>query len=589
MRYLIPLLFPLMVLADSQTTGNLITNGDFNNGTTGWTLQGDAQRIGDCCPGGHDLEFGDSGSIEQSFDLLSNTITQPMLNNGITLNSSVEVQNGECGVSGCWGGSGPADTFTIRLQIKDINDNVLSVTTQERTNVTGINGKDFTDSVSFTGTGSNGGNIFISGSDGNSPANLGGPNVDNISVTMTYDDTVLSAIQTSHITTTFQEIEETLTNEIETVEFIPIEEFTFEVYEEPELIVQMFEEIFVEEIKKEEINTGIINIFFEPVETIELTELPPIESFEEIPMEVAYEEPTTIETFSAEIQSFEENIETRESFNNTPTGEVIQEFFAEEISQPEERSTIIEAPNSSGVVEREPTLKEVRGGAEERTSVEETAGAGNEPAPRENEERVASEPSGESTVAESTPETVEQTENNTPEPEGETTVAAEEVDETIGERETSDSEQGNERTETVAEREETLESRDTEVEESRDSRNTRVDTQAISIESIEKKVNETLKRVDQRLIATSLIVARAMESPLSMDNYGQTNNNIFNNQLNIDGGSYDDQREYIDLRDIYAENQNVYNDSMAQHQANIQQSVDEVIRAEEHLRRIRGY
>ena len=139
------LIFPLTVLADSQTTGNLITNGDFNNGTTGWTLQGDAQRIGDCCPGGHDLEFGDSGSIEQSFNLTSDVITQPMLNNGITLNSSVEVQNGECGVSGCWGGSGPADTFTIRLQIRDINDNVLSVTTQERTNVTGINGKDFTD------------------------------------------------------------------------------------------------------------------------------------------------------------------------------------------------------------------------------------------------------------------------------------------------------------------------------------------------------------------------------------------------------------------------------------------------------------
>ena len=589
MRYLIPLLFPLMVLADSQTTGNLITNGDFNSGTTGWTLSGDAQRIGDCCPGGHDFEFGDSGSIEQSFDLLSNTITQPMLNNGITLNSSVEVQNGECGVSGCWGGSGPADTFTIRLQIKDINDNVLSVTTQERTNVTGINGKDFTDSVSFTGTGSNGGNIFISGSDGNSPANLGGPNVDNISVTMTYDDTVLSAIQTSHITTTFQEIEETLTNEIETVEFIPIEEFTFEVYEEPELIVQMFEEIFVEEIKKEEINTGIINIFFEPVETIELTELPPIESFEEIPMEVAYEEPTTIETFSAEIQSFEENIETRESFNNTPTGEVIQEFFAEEISQPEERSTIIEAPNSSGVVEREPTLKEVRGGAEERTSVEETAGAGNEPAPRENEERVASEPSGESTVTENTPEVVEETESNAPEPEGETTVASEEVNETLGEGETTDSESGNGGVETVAEREETLEGRDTEVEEGGAERNTRVSTQTISIESIEKKVNETLKRVDQRLVATSLIVAKAMESPLSMDNYGQTNNNIFNNQPNIVGGEYYEEREYVDTRNIYAENQNNYGDIVANYQEQIQQATDEVIRAEEHLRRIRGY
>ena len=43
------------------------------------------------------------------------------------------------------------------------------------------------------------------------------------------------------------------------------------------------------------------------------------------------------------------------------------------------------------------------------------------------------------------------------------------------------------------------------------------------------------------------------------------------------------------MRNIYVENQNIYNDSMAQHQANIQQSVDEVIRAEEHLRRIRGY
>jgi len=74
-----------------------------------------------------------------------------------------------------------------------------------------------------------------------------------------------------------------------------------------------------------------------------------------------------------------------------------------------------------------------------------------------------------------------------------------------------------------------------------------------------------------------------------MDNYGQTNNNIFNNHLVIDGCSYDDQREYLDLRDIYAENQNIYNDSMAQHQTNIQKSIDEVIRTPEHLKRIRGY
>ena len=35
-------------------------------------------------------------------------------------------------------------------------------------------------------------------------------------------------------------IDETIQQQVETIEFIPIEEFTFEVYEEP--VVQMFEE-----------------------------------------------------------------------------------------------------------------------------------------------------------------------------------------------------------------------------------------------------------------------------------------------------------------------------------------------------------
>jgi hypothetical protein len=400
----------------------------------------------------------------------------------------------------------------------------------------------------------------------------------------------LSATQQSTISEINEIVGNTIEQQVETIEFSPIEEYTFEVFEEPEMVVEMFEEIYIEPIAREEINTGVVDIFFEPVETIELTELPPIESFEEIPMEVAYEEPTTIESFSAEVQGFEENIETRESFNDTPTSSVIQEFFAEEVSQPtEERQTLIETENPGRISERQTPLEEVGGGSEERTSVEETAGTGNEPSPGENEERVASEPTGTSTVAENTPETVEQTESNTPEPEEETTVASEEVDEAVGEGETTDSGSGNGRTETVAEREETLEGRGTEVEEGRAEGNTRVSTQTISIESIEKKVNETLKRVDQRLIATSLIVARAMESPLSMDNYGQTNNNIFNNQLVIDGGSYDDQREYLDLRDIYAENQIAYNDPVATSQKILQESIDNRIRAEEHLKRIRGY
>ena len=80
-----------------------------------------------------------------------------------------------------------------------------------------------------------------------------------------------------------------------------------------------------------------------------------------------------------------------------------------------------------------------------------------------------------------------------------------------------------------------------------------------------------------------------MESNISIDNYGQTNNNIFNNQLVIDGGNYYDERKYIDTRDIYAEVQIIYNDPLAKSQKNIQESIDNTIRAEEHLKRIRGY
>ena len=263
------------------------------------------QRIGDCCPGGHDLEFGDSGSIEQPFNLINNSITQPMLNNGITLDSSVEVQNGECGVAQCWGGNGPADSFTIRLQIRDENNDVLATTTQERYNVTGINGKDFTDSVTYTGTGSNIGNILISGTDSNSPARLGGPNIDNISVTMTYDDTVLTAEQTAIINTAFEEIEEVLATNVEPQELFLYEEVIVEEFipfEEPVIATEMFSEIYVQEVAVEEINTGIVNIF----------------------QEVTYEEPTTIETFTAEIESFEEIVEVTESPNIETTAEAIQ-------------------------------------------------------------------------------------------------------------------------------------------------------------------------------------------------------------------------------------------------------------------------
>ena len=267
MKWLIAFLFLFTVVqAEEITTGNLVTNGNFENGNSnGWNASGDVQVLNDCCElnnvsSNYDLEFGDSGSITQDFNLSSDSITQNMLDNGITLNSTIEAQNGECGVTGCWGGQGQADTFTNVLTIEDEDGNVLATNTTIRTDVTGIDGANFTDTLIYTGTGSNVGNITISGSDANAPAYLGGPNVDNISVTMTYDNTVIA-------TEIIEEIEDIFENIGETIE----EEFVFEKIEE------LFQEM-ITFIREPEIEEEFEEITFKPMLMV-LEEMPIEEEF----------------------------------------------------------------------------------------------------------------------------------------------------------------------------------------------------------------------------------------------------------------------------------------------------------------------
>ena len=324
----------LPLVANADTSANLITNGTFDNGTTGWTTSGDAQVMGDCCPGGHDFEFGNSGSIEQTFDLTSDDITTQMLDNGITLNSTVEVQNGEGGVGSWCPNCGDADSFRIDLTILDNNSQVLTTTTQTRTDVTGINGVDFTDSITYTGTGSYYGNIFIKGEDA-STGRLGGPNVDNISVTMEYDPVVLSLEQTQHISAVAEIVEE-----------IYIEEFVYEepvieeiIFEEP--MVEIIEEpVFIEEEFIEE-TIVLAPAMIEPEIIEEVIEEPAIEEvFEEI-VEAPIEEELVEEI--NETETIEET--ERDTEVNKSNGDVI----AEET----------EVDNESGSIETELTIEEI--------------------------------------------------------------------------------------------------------------------------------------------------------------------------------------------------------------------------------------
>ena len=555
MNRLIILLFPLSLFAD--TTGNLLPQQFFNNnqGHGGWN----------CNDPSHN--HGNNTVAAVHGDFIENTITL-----GDTLNQS-EINGGWTSTLGAdiWGWNAYDQQVKMTQTITDVSG---TVTTQIRdVAIPGCSGyncssyETYTDSYTQGINSQSSYNIRVRFDFTESSQSTSHRAVDLKNPTLVVEYSVLDVSQVAELKT----MSETVYNVVEDIDFyeyIPEEEFNFEITEQPIMEMSIIEEFYFEPQAIEELNSGVVDVF----------------------QEITYDSQATLEEIPTEIKVEEVFIETRESFNDTPTN-IIEEFFAEE------RQTEFQTTDTSRIVESEPIREEVSSRADgeissernENIATEEISREENGNPPRESEERITTEPREESTVAEATPEVVEETESVTPGTETEDTIVAEEVDDSDREGEAGGSEPTDERTEVADSGEETLESRDTEVEESGTEGTTRVSNQAITVESIERKVNETLTRIDQRLVATSLIVARAMESPLSMDNYGNTNDNIFNNQLNIDGGEYYDQRQYIDARNIYAENQIAYNDPMAKSQKILQESIDNRIRAEENLKRIRGY
>ena len=349
MQYIVSIVLLMMLTlttsAEEITTNNLITNNNFETGNAnGWTTNGDVQVLNDCCTlnnvaSNYDLEFGDSGSIEQQFNLTTDTISQAMLDNGITLDSTVEVQNGECAVAGCWGGQGNADTFTITLKIKDSDGNVLATSTKIRTDVTGINGANFTDSLTYNGQDSNLGNLNIAGTDANAPANLGGANVDNIIVTMTYDDEVISNEIIEEIENVFEELQEEIFQEIEFKEQFKFEE-EFKIVQAPpmeeELEIEEFIEIITMPEKEpeviEEMTSGVEEIIEEKPEEEMITEEIIKEAKEEMPEEIIEEAPEQMAEETKEEEVIEEA--PKETTEEAPKKEVKTKVASKKSKKP---------------------------------------------------------------------------------------------------------------------------------------------------------------------------------------------------------------------------------------------------------------
>jgi len=307
----------------------------------------------------HDLKItstatlvGINGTGQTSNDTIASTADK--LDNGITLNSTIDMQNCEWSGSAfaCGASTGAADSYTVKVRILDSSDEELAAVTQTRTNDAGYyaNSETFTNQLVYTGTGASKYEWSWNGVDGSGStsthANQRGPNLLGAKLLMTFDSedyvTISTESQTAltSVVTTFAELEETFAEAVSVITEDPVT-FSMEIEEETS-----FEETFSfeEEVFEEE-------VFEEPV-------------VEEEPMEEEiYEEAEEVETSFVPTTSEEEEVvsEEEESFEEStmePTQEE-EEVASEEEEQVEEESTeVVEETNEE---------------AEEETQEEESA------------------------------------------------------------------------------------------------------------------------------------------------------------------------------------------------------------------------
>jgi hypothetical protein len=356
------------VFAEEITTENLLPNGT-NNASNYQTVDTSIPNVttngfnttGNIRNWGQEIETTGTGGINVTGSLVGittgeDTTNQDKLDNGVTLNSTTVVQNCEYQGSNwqCGQAKPGQDTYTTTVSILDADGNVLSTVNQIRNNDAGYgsNAYKYSDTVTYTGTGSNQFYWAWEGVDlgyTQYNTNLGGPNLLGAKLTMTYDNVVLQA-------ETIEEIEEVID------EFIEWEqEFTEPVIEPPVAFVPLvFEETFLEEFEEfllEEPQT--IVILEEEFEALE-------EEFEEVEILQVFggpeivEEPQEEETITEpamEIAAASIMEEQGKPTETTPV-ETVSEEIASEPSGPSSEPVALTEPQEESEEEEynEPTV-----------------------------------------------------------------------------------------------------------------------------------------------------------------------------------------------------------------------------------------
>jgi len=398
--YLLASCFANTVKAEDVVTGNILPNAgnsvsSYNSGTTpvisdntsdttmsnNTTLDGFAitcdtanGQNGGCgaffnydkaVEAAHDLKItstatlvGIDGTGQTSSDTITSTTDK--LDNGITLDSTIDMQNCEWSGSAfaCGDSTGAADSYTVKVRILDSSDEELAAVTQTRTNDAGYyaNSETFTNQLVYTGTGASKYEWSWNGVDGSGStsthANQRGPNLLGAKLLMTFDSedyvTISTESQTAltSVITTFAELEETFAEAVSVIAEDPVtfsmeieeetsfeETFSFEeevfeeeVFEEPVVEEEPMEEEIYEEA--EEVETSFVPTTSEEEEVVSEEE----ESFEESTMEPTQEEETVAEEEETVAEEEEVASEEEEQVEEEST-EVVEETNEEEAEE----------------------------------------------------------------------------------------------------------------------------------------------------------------------------------------------------------------------------------------------------------------